>query len=90
MKLVCIVELAKQKKEKVEAFSKKIIELLEKEYLLTWGSIDTRAKIFPCKYQDCPNCRFNDLCIRLGLSMYKESKKVMIIEAKTRGIRKRK
>jgi len=93
MKIVCILEsggrkTTERRKEKLEASSKEIVKLLEEKYLLTWCSIDTMAEIFPCKYQDCPNCRFYDLCIRLGLSKYSESKKVMIIEAKTRGIRK--
>lgn len=91
---MCILELGQGKmterrKEKLEASSKEIVKFLEEKYLLTWCSIDTRGKIFPCEYKNCPECRFWDVCGGLDLRKYSESKEVMIIEATTRGIRKK-
>lgn len=88
MKLMCILEAAqsetaKRKKEKVEALTKEIVK-----FLFKFGGdtcyIDTRAKINPCKYQDCPKCRFWDVCGKLW-TRFSDRQKVVIVTGEIRG-----
>jgi hypothetical protein len=87
MKLICILEAAqsenaKREKAKVKVFTKKIID-----FLLNNGFdeclLDTKGKIKPCKYQNCPECRFWDVCPKFW-TRFEDSKKVMIISGEGR------